>query len=298
MEEASYGGREGVAAAAAYVRETWDAASLAGSANPRARESRCDPAASSSCTRFAAWPSSSTLWRARLLPHTQTWHIIDEMLAKITLAEGEVTPFVRRRMVEHAAAAEDAGAAALQVTCSSISPAVPAVQPLVAIPVLAIDDAMIERALGLGRSIGIAATTATALESLSKLTGERAAAQGRPVEIERLFCEGAYERLLSGDLAEHDRIAQGYLAELASRCDVVMVAQASMARPRRTPWPPLPGPRFSAARGLLSSGCESMCPTAELAPPPRTCLTASTPTACDPSWLPGPSLTFGRTPPL
>lgn len=166
-----------------------------------------------------------------LLPDVQTWHIVDEMLAKLTLAAGYAPPLVLRRMTEHVRAAEEAGAAALQVTCSSISPAVPLIRPLCGLPVHAVDDAMVERALSLGRCVGIAATARPALESLAKLMAEAAAAAAaKPVDIETLFCGEAYPFLLSGELAEHDRIVQSYLAQLAARCDVVMVAQASMAR--------------------------------------------------------------------
>jgi hypothetical protein len=66
---------------------------------------------------------------------------------------------------------------------------------------------------------------------------------------------------LSGDLAEHDRIAQGYLAELASRCDVVMVAQASMARAAdamaaatRTPVLSSPRPAIERLREYVPRG--------------------------------------------
>jgi Asp/Glu/hydantoin racemase len=165
-----------------------------------------------------------------LLPGVQTWHIVDEMLAKLTLAAGHVPPLVMRRMVEHAAAAAEAGAAAVQVTCSSISRAVPLIRPLCGVPVYAIDDAMIARALRMGRCIGIAATAPTALDSLANLIAERAAAEGKDVAVEKAFCEGAYPFLLSGELSEHDRIVQGYLAGLAPRCEVVVAAQASMAR--------------------------------------------------------------------
>jgi Asp/Glu/hydantoin racemase len=165
-----------------------------------------------------------------LLPGVESWHLVDEMLARLTLAAGYAPPLVLRRMVEHARAAEEAGAVALQVTCSSISPAVPQIRPLCGLPLYAVDEAMVARALGLGRRIGIAATARPALESLAKLTAEVAAAGGEAVEIEQRFCEGAYPFLLSGELAEHDRIVQGYVAQLAERCDVVLVAQASMAR--------------------------------------------------------------------
>jgi Asp/Glu/hydantoin racemase len=186
-----------------------------------------------------------------MLPGVEVWHIVDEMLAKVTLAEGQVTPFVRRRMVEHARAAEDVAAAALQVTCSSISPAVPAIRPLVSLPVLGIDDEMVQRALALGRCIGIAATAPTALDSLYRLMEDAARHAGAGATFERVFCEGAYPYLLSGELAEHDRIVGGYLADLAARCDVVVVAQASMARAAEATAPLVPIPVLSSPRPAL-----------------------------------------------
>ncbi|MCU0508800.1 MAG: aspartate/glutamate racemase family protein [Anaerolineae bacterium] len=195
-----------------------------------------------------------------LLPQVECWHIIDEMLAKLTLAAGCAPPLALRRMVEHATAAADVGAAALQVTCSSISPAVPLIRPLCEAPVYGVDDAMVARALRLGRRIGIAATARPALDSLAALIAQAAASEGQPVEVEKLFCDGAYGFLLSGELTEHDRIVRGHLARLAARCDVVVAAQASMARAaeaaaRELPMPVLSSPRpaVERLRELLAS---------------------------------------------
>jgi Asp/Glu/hydantoin racemase len=136
---------------------------------------------------------------------------------------------------------------------SSISPAVPLIRPLCDGPVYGVDDAMVTRALRLGGRVGIAATARPALDSLASLVAQRAASEGRPVEIETLFCDAAYGFLLSGELAEHDRVVRGYLADLAARCDVVVVAQASMARAadaaaRELPTPVLSSPRPAVER--------------------------------------------------
>ncbi len=76
-------------------------------------------------------------------------HIADELLLKSVLAQGGLSPLIHRRVAEHAIAAEEAGAAAFQCTCSSISPCVDTVRPLVGIPVLKIDDPMVDEALRL-----------------------------------------------------------------------------------------------------------------------------------------------------
>ena len=58
-----------------------------------------------------------------LLPaDAEVFHVADELLLKVVLAQGGLSPFIYRRVAEHVAAAEEAGAAAVQLTCSSISP--------------------------------------------------------------------------------------------------------------------------------------------------------------------------------
>lgn len=167
---------------------------------------------------------------AALLPDVQVYHIVDEMLAKIVLAEQRIPPFIHRRLVEHGRAAEELGAAAFQVTCSSISPAVPTVRALLTLPLFAVDDELVARAIALGPRLGIAATAPTALAPLVQALEQRAAAVGCPLAIRTAVCEGAYPLLLRGALAEHDGVIRDHLARLAPHSDVLIVAQASMAR--------------------------------------------------------------------
>ena len=62
------------------------------------------------------------LTREILPDSVQVWHTVDEMLAKVAVAQGELSPFIYRRVAEHVRAAEEAGADVVQFTCSSISP--------------------------------------------------------------------------------------------------------------------------------------------------------------------------------
>ena len=96
-----------------------------------------------------------------LLPEVEIFHIADEMLLKVVLAQRGLSPFIFQRVAEHVVAAERAGATMVQCTCSSISPCVDASRPLVGVPVLKIDEPMVNAALGIGSRIGIAATAPT-----------------------------------------------------------------------------------------------------------------------------------------
>ena len=59
---------------------------------------------------------------------------------------------------------------------------------------------------------------------------DRASAQGREVQVETVLCQGAFEALGAGDTDTHDRIVIENLKELMGRVDVVVLAQATMAR--------------------------------------------------------------------
>jgi hypothetical protein len=170
------------------------------------------------------------LAREALPAGVETWHIVDEMLARLSVSQGYISPFMFRRVAEHARAAEEAGAVALQITCSSVSPCVPAVRQLVGIPVFSADEELVEQGVTRAGHIGIAATAATALDALSALVRARAAELGKPVQVEARLAEGAYAHLLAGDLPAYDRAIQATLADLAGQVELVLLAQASMTR--------------------------------------------------------------------
>lgn len=165
-----------------------------------------------------------------LLPDYAVFHIVDEMLLNLARSEGKLTPFHYRRVADHAAAAEHAGATVMQVTCSSISPCVEGARYMTAISVLKIDAAMVDCALDTGTRIGVAATLSSTLQPTTALVQAHADAAGKPVQIESVLCDGAFAALSQGDMATHDRIVKEGLQNLIANNDVVILAQASMAR--------------------------------------------------------------------
>ena len=166
-----------------------------------------------------------------LLPEdVEIFHIADEILLKTVLAQGGLSPFIYRRVAENVISAEDAGAHMVQLTCSSISPCADTAQLMVDIPVLKIDEPMVDRAIELGTRIGIAATAPTTLKPTTELVYDRARHFEKEVSVDLVLCTGAYSALFSGDTQTHDRIVRQYLMDLMSRNDVVILAQASMAR--------------------------------------------------------------------
>jgi len=166
-----------------------------------------------------------------LLPSgVEVFHIADELLLKVVLAQGGLSPFIFRRVVDHVVAAVEGGASLVQVTCSSISPCVEAARPFVSVPVFTVDDPMVNAALAIGSRVGVAATVPTTLKPTAELVYRQAERTGRKAVVDARLCEGAFQALLDGDGEAHDRIVRACLQELLERNDVVLLAQASMAR--------------------------------------------------------------------
>lgn len=167
---------------------------------------------------------------ADMMPEVETYNIVDESLLREAIEAGRLTPRVYSAVAHYVVSAEQGGADAVLVTCSSISPCVDVVQKLVGIPVLKIDEAMADKAVEMGDKIGVIATLPSTLIPTRELVKERAHMRGKDVEIESILCEGAFDAAASGDVETHDRIVSKALRDLAKRVDVIVLAQASMAR--------------------------------------------------------------------
>lgn len=74
------------------------------------------------------------------------------------------------------------------------------------------------------------ATLPSTLNPTTELVKERARVRGKDVNIESILCEGDFEAAASGDVETHDRVVSDALRELAKRVEVIVLAQASMAR--------------------------------------------------------------------
>lgn len=126
--------------------------------------------------------------------------------------------------------AREGGADGVVVTCSSIGPAATMARALFDFPVVRVDEPMAEEAVRVGRRIGVAATLRTTLEPTVALLRAKALDAGRDVDVIESLCEDAFAAVLSGDTRTHDRLLSDSLARLRPSVDVVVLAQASMAR--------------------------------------------------------------------
>lgn len=164
------------------------------------------------------------------LPGVNTFNIADDSLVRGIIKEGSLTPTIARRVAGYLESAELAGADYILVTCSSIGPAVEAAAKLIGVPVLRVDQPMADKSVHTGKRIGVVATLRTTLDPTADLISRRAALVGKEIELTSRLCEGAFDALMADDAATHDAKVAAALKELSRQVDVIVLAQASMAR--------------------------------------------------------------------
>jgi Asp/Glu/hydantoin racemase len=164
----------------------------------------------------------------RLLPGVEVFHMVDESLIRNTVAAGRLEKVTVRRVIALVDSAGMAGADAVLLTCSSIGEAATMAAELFDFPVLRVDDAMAEQAVCMGTRIGVLATLRTTLAPTADLVRKKA--NGRQVAIVEMLCAGAFDAVMAGDGDTHDAIVSAALLKVMGEVDVVVLAQASMAR--------------------------------------------------------------------
>lgn len=167
---------------------------------------------------------------AEMLPGCEVVNFVDDSILPQLAQNGGNLAEVEERLVHYARFAEGVGADAILEACSSVGEVVVKMQAEVSIPIVRIDEAMAEEAVQRGSCVGVAATLPTTLQPTTRLLRLKAEAAGVQVEIRPLLVEGAYQKLMAGDREGHDNLLVEKLREVTRVTDVVVLAQASMAR--------------------------------------------------------------------
>jgi len=167
---------------------------------------------------------------AEMLADCELVNFVDDSILPQLAQNGGNLFEVEERLIHYASFAKQVGADVILEACSSVGELVPKMGDAASIPVVRIDDAMAEEAVQRGAHIAVAATLPTTLQPTTRLLRSKAQAAGKQVEITPLLIDGAYQKLMAGDRKGHDDLLIEKLRELARAADVVVLAQASMAR--------------------------------------------------------------------
>jgi len=160
-------------------------------------------------------------------------HVLDEGILRSLAVRGAISEEISQWLTNMVLSTEAIGADLAVVSCSSLSPCVNDVRQRVKIPVLKIDEPMMEHTVSAADRIGLVMTNPTTEKPSTLLFHEVAGRLGRrDVILVPRLCPHAFARLNQGDIAGHDSEVCETVEALLKEVDVVMLAQISIARVR------------------------------------------------------------------
>ncbi|MGE0969822.1 aspartate/glutamate racemase family protein [Klebsiella sp. WOUb02] len=168
--------------------------------------------------------SFKTLW-----PEAELVNLLDDGLSVDRAREGDLSPAMIERFVRLGRYGYDMRPAGILVTCSAFGPAIDQLSAELDIPVLKPNEAMFRAAIAQGNRIGMLATFAPAVATMSDEFAEFSAANGSGATLKTVLVDDAIALLRQGDTQAHNRLVAARAHEL-SDCDVIMLAHFSTSR--------------------------------------------------------------------
>ena len=155
------------------------------------------------------------------------FNLLDDFLASDPGESGIFSIENHNRLFNDLKSCELTGADLIVVTCSTLTPAVQRIRPFIKVPIVAIDDAMTEKAVRIGSRIKVIATAMSTIKPTIAKLEQEAKLAGIAVTIDAEDNETAYAAMKRGDLATHDKLVLAQIATVTGY-DSIVLAQASM----------------------------------------------------------------------
>jgi Asp/Glu/hydantoin racemase len=162
-------------------------------------------------------------------PEAETVNLLDDSLSVDRAKDHDLTPRMFERFVELGSYAHRIGADAILVTCSAFGPAIERMARELPVPVLKPNEAMFREAIGRGQRIGMLATFAPSVLTMTEEFDQFVGEAGAKAKLETIVVEGAMDALRKGDAARHNELIAARAGELA-HCDAIMLAHFSTSR--------------------------------------------------------------------
>lgn len=191
---------------------------------------------------------------AEIAPDVQVKHVFEQGFLDEAVQTGSMSQELEQRIVERLLAEANAGADLVVLTCSTIGAAADIAKERSSIPIQRIDKAMAEAAVASGPRILVAACLQSTVGPTSDLIRSVAKEQGKQIMIEVILLPDAWPILQAGNPEGYAAaIAEG-LRPVAPQADVIVLAQASMAKAAELltdlPIPVLSSPRLGVEAAI------------------------------------------------
>ncbi|MGL6244254.1 aspartate/glutamate racemase family protein [Pseudomonas sp.] len=166
---------------------------------------------------------------ARGWPEAEIVNLLDDGLTIDRGRETELSSQMIQRFVDFGRYGYDTGAAGVLVTCSAFGPAIDRMAKVLPVPVLKPNEAMFQAAIAQGKRIGMLATFAPAVSTMTAEFDEYVSRIGSDATLHTIVVEKAIDLLRKGDVETHNRLIAERAPELAD-CDAIMLAHFSTSR--------------------------------------------------------------------
>ena len=163
-------------------------------------------------------------------PEAEVVNLLDDGLTIDRAREGdELSEGLTRRFVDLGVYGHGLGAAGILVTCSAFGPAIDRLIGAVPVPVLKPNEAMFRAAIARGRRIGMLATFAPSVPTMTDEWHEYVARSGAAATLDTIVVADAIDVLRKGDIEAHNRLVARRAPEFTGY-DAIMLAHFSTSR--------------------------------------------------------------------
>ena len=166
---------------------------------------------------------------AECWPEAETVNLLDDGLSLDRARAAELSEAMIQRFVEFGLYGAKMGADGILITCSAFGPAIDRLIEAVPIPVLKPNEAMFRGALEQGKRIGMLATFAPSVATMTDEFEDFVAETGSPAQLTTVLVADAIDLMKKGDPEAHNRLVAARAPELAGY-DAIMLAHFSTSR--------------------------------------------------------------------
>ncbi|MCR4265196.1 aspartate/glutamate racemase family protein [Nitratireductor sp. ZSWI3] len=162
-------------------------------------------------------------------PEAEMVNLLDDGLTIDRAKDAELTPSLIERFVDFGRYAHRIGADGILVTCSAFGTAIDRMAAELPVPVLKPNEAMFRTALKYGRNVGMLATFAPSVMTMTDEFDLFVKETGTTARVDTIVVDGAMDRLRAGDVEGHNNRIAARAAEFKDH-DVIMLAHFSTSR--------------------------------------------------------------------
>ena len=156
-------------------------------------------------------------------------NLLDDGLTIDRAKEDDLSQEMIHRFVDFGRYGWRMGAQAILITCSAFGPAIDRLRAELPIPVLKPNEAMFKAAIAKGQNIGMLATFAPAVRTMTDEFREFVQETGSQARLRTILVDDAIDFLRKGRADDHNRLVADRAPELED-CDAIMLAHFSTSR--------------------------------------------------------------------